>query len=369
LKGLQLQWPGRRVPADCSQVRACFHPLADGPAEVGIPLPRSSNLLVYGDNLLTMAALLEAYRGEIDLIYIDPPFATGKDFDAYDDQWRWDRRPGQYLQMLYDRLALMRDLLAESGSLYLHLDWRMGHYVKVVLDEIFGADNFQNCISWRREVSRGMKAHARFLGNNTDCILLYTKEAARAKWKIPRGRREVTRQEAERDYHRDELGYFTTSHRGTYSDDRIMELADQGRIYVTRGGSLIRDEAGVRASKGTIRVKYYLAQEGEKLYKSYTIDNLWDDIAGIAMRSGERVGYPTQKPVDLLKRIISISTDEGDLVADFFCGSGTTLAAGEELGRKWIGVDNSPEAVDICRQRLAELHASNCISLRCSARD
>jgi len=297
------------------------------------------NMLIWGDNKVVMASLLPRFAGKINLIYIDPPFATGQDFSykvrigdeefvkepsiieekAYRDTW--GRGLDSYLQMMYDRLVLMRDLLAEDGSIWVHLDWHVGHYIKVLMDEIFSYDNFVADIVWRREVARGRKAQAEFFGHNADYILVYTKSRNQGKYKPITKYVTYTKEEAEKLFYKDELGYFSTSHRGTYSDDAIIELAKQNRIFVTRGGTLIIHGGKVSTTKGTIRIKYYLDKIDDNLYaKQVYIDNIWDDIRGLAEASPEeRAGFDTQKPAALLERILTTSTDEGDLVADFFC--------------------------------------------------
>ncbi|KUK24567.1 MAG: DNA methylase N-4/N-6 domain protein [Thermotoga sp. 50_1627] len=337
------------------------------------------NLLIWGDNKLVMSSLLkQGWAGKINLIYIDPPFFTGADFtvkakigdeeiekapsiieeQAYKDTWSGGI--ASYLKYMYERLVLMRELLAENGSIYVHLDWHVGHYVKVMMDEIFGYENFVADIVWQREVSRGRKAQAAFFGHNADYILVYTKNPGRGVYN-PQTKYEVyTKEECEKLFNKDENGYFTTSHKGTYSDSMIIELAKQNRVFVTKGGKLIIEGDKVSTTKGTIRIKYYLEKLDENLYgKKIYVDNIWDDIRGIAEASPEeRMDYATQKPEALLKRIILASSNPGDIVADFFCGSGTTLAVAEKLGRRWIGCDLSKFAIQITRKRLLDIYNS-----------
>jgi adenine-specific DNA-methyltransferase len=254
----------------------------------------------------------------------------------------------------------MRELLAENGSIYVHLDWHVGHYVKVMMDEIFGYENFAADVVWRREVSRGKKAQAEFFGHNADYILVYTKNKDFRTFNSITKYKTYTKEECEKLFNKDEHGYFTTSHRGTYSDEMIIELAKQNRIFVTRGGKLIIKDNKVATDKGTIRIKYYLDKLDENLYgKLVYIDNIWDDIRGIAEVSpDERVAFDTQKPEALLKRIILASSNPGDIVADFFCGSGTTGAVAEKLGRRWIMCDLSKFAIHLTRKRLLNIHES-----------
>ncbi len=337
------------------------------------------NLLIWGDNKLIMSSLIkQGWAGKINLIYIDPPFFTGADFTvrtklgdeeiekepsiieerAYKDTWSGGI--ASYLKYMYERLVLMRELLSENGSIYVHLDWHVGHYVKVMMDEIFGYENFVADIVWRREVSRGRKAQAEFFGHNADYILVYTKTLNSGKFKPITKYETYTKEECEKLFNKDNDGYFTTSHRGTYSNDMIIELTKNNRIFVTRGGKVIINDNKVTTDRGTIRIKYYLEKLNENLYgRQIYIDNIWDDIRGIAEVSPEeRMGFDTQKPEALLKRIILASSNPGDIVADFFCGSGTTLAVAEKLGRRWIGSDLSKFAIQVTRKRLLDIHNS-----------
>ncbi|MHA2620992.1 MAG: site-specific DNA-methyltransferase [bacterium JZ-2024 1] len=337
------------------------------------------NILIWGDNKLVMSSLIkQGWAGKINLIYIDPPFFTGADFTvrtkvgneeiekepsiieerAYKDTWSGGI--ASYLKYMYERLVLMRELLAESGSIYVHLDWHVGHYVKVMMDEIFGYENFAADVVWRREVSRGRKAQAEFFGHNADYIIVYTKKFGSGQYKPITKWETYTKEDCEKLFRKDEGGYFTTSHRGTYSDKMIVELAKQGKIFVTRGGKFLVKGDKVTTNKGTIRIKYYLKKLAEALYgKEVYIDNVWDDIRGIAEVSPEeRMDFDTQKPEALLKRIILASSNHGDIVADFFCGSGTTLAVAEKLGRRWIGCDLSKFAIQVTRKRLLDIHNS-----------
>lgn len=317
--------------------------------------------LVAGDNLAAGAALLSAgYAGRFTLLYADPPYGTKQTFPlrapgrpaklAYVDAWE-DGLPG-YLSAIYPRLQLFHRLLSPEGTLYVHLDRRACHYVQVLLDEIFGRDCFQNVIVWRREVARGRKAAARHFGNNAEYLLCYTKSPRGAVWNPVAAERVIDREEAERCYHRDEQGFFSTSHRGTYSDASLAALARQGRVYVTRGGALVEEAGRVSASRGTLRVKYYLEPRGDQFIKRYNVDNLWDDIRGIAESGRERCGYPTQKPERLLERIVLASSRPGDLVGDFYAGSGTTGVVAGRLNRLWVMADESAAAIETCRRRL-----------------
>jgi adenine-specific DNA-methyltransferase len=331
------------------------------------------NKLIWGDNKLVMSSLLDQFAGKIDLIYIDPPFATGADFSmsvavgdsdelfkeaslveekAYRDTW--GRGMASYLEMMEARLVLMRELLSDRGSLYLHCDHRVIGQVRLLCDEIFGPDRFRNSITWRRQIPRGMKVHARFMPFSADFILLYTKNED-AIWNEAKKENLISIAEAEKKYMKDERGYFRTSDPGTYSDASLIRLNEEGRIYVSKGGRIVVEDGRVTTTAGSIGVKYYRERRGDKIVEESVIDNIWDDVPGMGVVSSEYLGYPTQKPEGLLRRIVEASSEPGSLVADFFCGSGTTQAVAETLGRRWIGCDLGRFAVHTTRKRLLSI--------------
>ena len=329
------------------------------------------NKLIWGENLLVMGSLLEKFAGKIDLIYIDPPFATGADFSftapigesgeeadkaqsvieekAYRDTW--GRGIESYLSMISERIHVVRDLLSEKGTFYLHTDHRVSPYVKVVCDEVFGSHSFRNIVTWRRQVTRGMKTHARFMPYSSDYILMYTKSDS-AIWNIVKKETLISIDAARAKYMEDEGGFFRTSDPGTYSDESLIRLHNDGRIHVTRGGKLVVKNGKVSTTRGSIGVKYYRKQRRGGVIEESVIDNIWDDVPGMGVVSSEYLGYPTQKPERLVRRIIEASSNPNDLVADFFCGSGTTLAAAEKLGRRWIGCDLGRWGIHVTRKRL-----------------
>jgi len=211
----------------------------------------------------------------------------------------------------------MKRLLAEDGSIWVHLDHNVGHYVKVVLDEVFGKENFLNHITWRRQIPRGMKTHADYLPFSSDYIFLYGKRHT-PKWHLIAIENRITIDEARKKYMEDERGFFRTSDPGTYTDESIIRLHQEGRIYVTHGGQLVIKDGKVSTTKGTIGIKYYRKRDGNSVIEETVADNIWDDIPGMGIVSQEWLGYYTQKPEALLDRIISSSSDVGDIVADFF---------------------------------------------------
>jgi site-specific DNA-methyltransferase (adenine-specific) len=258
------------------------------------------NQVAHVDNLAFMAGLPDAC---CDLIYADPPFYTGKHHAQASRSTivadRWPAGIDEYLAFLRPRLERMHRLLKPTATVYVHLDWHAVHYVKVLMDEIFGYNHFLNEIVWAyRTGGRGTRHFAR----KHDTILVYAREVGRHKFNLQRE------------------GAFRTD-------------------------GLNRDDTG-RPYKNTRAGRLYFHPEGPAL------TDVWD-LPFLSTVSRERLGYPTQKPEALLERIIRASTDPGDLVADFFCGSGTTLVAAQRLGRRWIGADASPAAVALARKRLA----------------
>jgi adenine-specific DNA-methyltransferase len=330
------------------------------------------NMLIWGDNKLVMASLLRDFRGKIDLIYIDPPFDVGADFTmqvqlgeegetiqkeqsileavAYRDTWGKDT--DSYLHMMYERLSLMRDLLSERGTIYVHCDWRLQGLLRLAMDDVF-AGCFRNVVSWRRQVVRGMKTHARFMPYSSDYIYIYAK-AEPATWNPIEKEVLISLEEAAKKYMRDDGGFFRTSDPGTYSQESLVKLFSEGRIHVTRGGTAFIKNGRLEVTKGTVGIKYYREQRGNSVVESTVVDNIWDDIPGMGVVSSEYVGYATQKPRALLERVIKASSNEDDLIADFFCGSGTTLTVAEKLGRRWIGVDLGRYAIHTSRKRLIQ---------------
>jgi DNA modification methylase len=291
------------------------------------------NKLIWGDNRLVMSSLLEqGYAGKLDLIYIDPPFATGADFSfkaaignegsaigkeqslleerAYRDTW--GRGIASYVEMMADRLALMRDLLSDKGSLYVHCDWRVNSHLRLILDELLGATNFQREIVWDISVLSGYKTLAKNWIRGHDTILFYSKSPSFGFNKL------------------------STEHRPEYIA-RFNKTDEDGREYFDgRGGRRYLDEV---------------------LEKGKAIGDVWNDIMSFQQipTSLEKLGYETQKPESLLERIIAASSDPGDLVADFFVGSGTTAAVAEKLGRRWIACDLGRYAAHVSRKRLLDI--------------
>ena len=315
------------------------------------PPPGWTNILVHGENLPVLKTLLErrpllknqdGTQG-VKLVYIDPPFSTGLGFRdkkrrrAYEDKLAG----AGFLEFLRKRLILLRELLTGDGSIYLHLDWKKAHYMKALMDEVFGEENFLNDIVWNYG-GRGAKAVSGQFPRNHDIILFYGKNGhifnhAYTEKRIPKGADGFKKDESGR--------WFKTSPRGDYTDSSIMGLEKNGRVYRTR--------------TGRIRIKYFLREDGDHLVEEKLVGDVWDDIPdAMHLSRGEKTGYPTQKPEALLARIISASTRPGDIVLDAFAGAGTTLAAAEKLGRRWIGIDSGGLAVRTIKKRLRNIRGT-----------
>lgn len=354
-----LFWPGKRLhtapsAAGVGLLEASRQPPARGNADAG-PGP---GLLLHGDNFDGLSWLLaNGYRRKVGLVYIDPPYNSNRAYTSkirlrgkgqpvlaqpteYEDVWQ----PGAYLQFLADRLLLLRELLHPDGTLWLHCDHRMQAHLLLLLQEIFGADCYLNTISWRSQTMRGAKVHARYFPNSAQSIHIFRSHSrGRPVWHPPRREIVLTEAEAAAKYMRDEQGFFRTSDPGTYSFERLTELHAQGRLYAPYGGQVVVDADARRvypSNGGNLGVKYYLQRTGRSRFAvTRAVDNLWDDIPGIGTVPGEDENYPTQKTERLLTRILEAASEPGHLVLDAFCGSGTTLAVAQALGREWIGCD------------------------------
>ena len=311
-----------------------------------------TNKLVWGDNKLILSSLANGpMRDEIEkegglkLIYIDPPFAVGADFGfnieiggetaekkqsiieeiAYRDTW--GKGISSYLTMMYERLKLMHNLLAEDGSIYLHVDYRVSSYLKLLLDDIFGVDNFKNNIVW---YYRRWTAASNSYQKMHDDILFYAKSPDFTLNPVFIESTEGQKAKHEKGWDRNSV--FIEGRRQpqllVYDQERVDKAVEVGRIN-------LKDYARI------VKVK-----TGETI-----APDVWE-INFINSQALERLNYPTQKPESLLESIIKASSNEGDLIADFFCGSGTTAAVAEKLGRKWITTDLGRFSVHTARKRL-----------------
>ncbi len=336
-----------------------------------------TNKLIWGDNKLILSSLkngplreeIEA-QGGLKLIYIDPPFDVGADFSmdieiggetltknpnileeiAYRDTW--GKGQDSFISMIYERLSLMRDLLADAGSIYVHCDWRVNSYIRLVLDEVFG--NYVNEIAW--EKIKSVKAQTSGFGNVKDSVYFYTKGNLRFNQQKVAHNEDYLRsmyRHVDEDGRRYRLHDFTQKGQGESKDfgepwGVLAPPAGKHWIWSQEKITAGMKKGDIVFSKnGNPSVKRYLDE-----VKGQAVSDIWTDINPIGSISKERNDYPTQKPEALLKRIIKASSNEGDLVADFFCGSGTTAAVAEKLGRKWIVTDLGKFAIHTTRKRM-----------------
>lgn len=294
------------------------------------------NKLIFGDNLQAMKSLLELKRNGqlcnadgtsgIRLIYIDPPFATAREFSGSDDQKAYQDKiiGSRFVEFLRKRLVLLRELLSDDGAIYVHLDWKKAHYIKVVMDEVFGENNFRNEIIWHypgREMHISNKFNAKH-----DSILFYARSTATRirmdQVAIPYDRQERLKG-LRRKVHRDEN--------------------EQEWVWETRG-----------QAAGQAPYKRFV---DEIVGKGRPLNDVWSDLQFLRGNHPERTGYPTQKPSELVERVIKASSFEGDLVLDAFSGSGTTCAVAEKLGRRWIGIDCGKLSIYTIQKRLLNLRS------------
>jgi adenine-specific DNA-methyltransferase len=347
------------------------------------------NRLIWGDKKYVLPGLLAEFAGKVDLIYVDPPFATGDDFSfsaevpasassggastatfvkqpsvieqkAYRDTWGVspaDRRAGvtsddRYLQWFYDVAVLLKELLASTGVIYVHGDYHMGHYMKLVLDEVFGRDNFQNQIVWQRF---NFHADARRFGVVTDEILFYS-ASGKMTWNaqaIPIKETYVAShfRNVDPNGRRYKMADILAKGQGPPRrfGDRTLEppAGTHWRFGQEKIDQLMEDGRIAFSGQGRPAVKMYLDEN-----QGSAVHNLWTDIPPVNPMALERVSYPTQKPAALLERIIAASSNPGDLVLDCFCGSGTTAVVAEKLGRRWIAADLGRFAIHTTRKRL-----------------
>lgn len=345
-----------------------------------------SRMLYYGDNLEVLE--LHVKDESVDLVYLDPPFNSQRDYNAFfaerdgsraaaqilafGDTWQWDQAsatayenliesaPAEvaqvmrafreflgpsdmmaYLAMMAPRLVALHRVLKPTGSLFLHCDPTASHYLKLLLDAIFGPVNFRSEIIWQRTTNTGSsKAKAKRFSTDHDTILFYAKDRRQAKF-IPQYRPFTP--EYIRQYYiyddDDGRGPYQVQALKTYSTERLEKLKQENRIVPGKGR--------------VIRFKDYL-----KGKKGVAMNDIWTDIEPVNSNAKEKLGYPTQKPEALLERIINATTERGDVVLDPFCGCGTSVVAAQRLGREWIGIDITHLAINLIRRRLNDTFGS-----------
>jgi adenine-specific DNA-methyltransferase len=341
----ELTWPAKdRAPA-CSPA-SLIEERASGHGD------RSDNRIIHGDNLPALAALAGELAGRVQCAYIDPPYATGTSYDHYDDD---ADLPG-WLALMHPRLLLLHRLLADDGVLFVQIDGRQLGYLKVMLDEVFGRRNWLNDIVWKR---RGGSANPTSrLNNVTDFIVCYGKShqsalrpvysrhdahtrayiACRFRY-VHEGRRfmlaPVERNKAlgDRPPLRYEYRGYTPRHGWMMKRDKLEQLDAAGRLHWN--------------SKGRPNRRVFLDD-----YAGQPVGNLWTDVKVINPMSRERLAFDGQKPEALLRRLLQLSTDPGDLVLDAFAGSGTTAAAAHKMRRRWIAIEQSPACRRVLLPRL-----------------
>jgi DNA modification methylase len=349
-----LGWRGRRwrrlASSDATDVRS----RAASVVTTEVTRDSDANLrgrLISGDALdVARAMAAEGLARQVDLVYLDPPFASRAAYvhearldgpadgrvvraPAYDD--RWSDGIGGYLDMLAPRLEALAELLSPRGTIWVHVDWRASYLVRLLLDEILGRDAFKNEIVWRRAPNLGRQAASHQFGRTLDTIVVYGRAGAKL---TPPTRLEPIAPAAVRW---DAEGRpFTCAPRGDYTDESIRRLDEVGRVH--------------RATSGKAYVKYFLEKNpAGVLCRERRVDALWTDVPPLRhARTGERTGYPTQKPRALLDRIIACASPPGGLVVDLFAGSGTTGESAHSLGRRFVLGDESPLALATARARL-----------------
>jgi len=340
-----------------------------------------SNKLIWGDNKLILSSLKNGpmreeieKNGGIKLIYIDPPFDVGADFSmdieigddtftkkpsvleelAYRDTW--GKGADSFIAMIYERLVLMRDLLADDGSIYVHCDYRVNSYLRLVLDELFGNDNYLAEITWNKLTAA--KAQSNYFSNVKDSILFFKKHKSIFNPQFIQSDKDEKNYPYIEEATGRKYGSFDFTQKGSgpsrkfgsklleppagkhwiWSQEKIDKGMSEGRIIFT--------------SSGLPRVKRYLDEKEGNYVGDLWVDN---EVAPLSANSSERLNYPTQKPEALLERIIKASSNENDIVADFFCGSGTTAAVAEKLNRKWIVSDLGKFAIHTTRKRMIQV--------------
>jgi DNA modification methylase len=362
---LRLDWPGRSwEPRSEPRSRSPSGDTATVVEEGGDTASR----LIRGDALDVVSALEGGgLDGRVDLVYIDPPFASQAAYThearldgpadgrilrarAYDDRWDGDG-VGGYLDMLAPRLEALAGLLAPTGTIWVHVDWRASYLVRSLLDEILGRSAFVNEIVWRRAPNLGRQAASHQFGRTLDTMVVYGREEA--KLEPPTRLERIDPKHVRRDA---EGRAFVAAPRGDYTDESIARLEAEGRVH--------------RTATGKAYVKYFLVEDATgALCRRRRVDALWTDVPALRHAApAERTGFPTQKPRALLDRIIACASPPGGLVVDAFSGSGTTGESAHALGRRFVLGDQSHLAIATARARL--LRAGVDVSVeRCAPRD
>lgn len=368
IKGFpELRWTGKR-PFTSTH----YYP-AQLKERYGDPVDGWMNRIYWGDNLQVMSHLLKEFRGKVDLVYIDPPFDSKAEYKKtislqgnsissdinsfeekqYGDLWSND----EYLQFIYERLIIIRELLSEQGLIYLHCDWHKVHHLRSILDEVFGANNFINQIIWKR--SSNTSSIGKIWKRAHDTILFYSKSS---DYIFNQQKRELSEaslkiyKKVDSDGRKYRIVPLLVSGKRNGETGKPWrgidpnKLGKAGMHWVTKNSNLEAYEKNHLIewnSDGIPGLKYYLDE-----HEGVVISDLWEDIALITSTGKQSLSYPTQKPEDLLERIILASTNPGSIVLDCFMGSGTTQAVAMRLGRRFIGADINLGAIQTTTKRL-----------------
>jgi DNA modification methylase len=331
------------------------------------------NMIVQGDNLQFLKTcylnhdplINDKVKGKVKLIYIDPPFATKSDFNASNGAQSYADKinRSEFIESVRERIIYLREILADNGSIYVHLDSRMLHYIKIILDEIFGRDKFQAEIVFKRTPGHHL---ASGLDIMTDTILFYSKGQ---KFEYNQQYQMLTKEEIE-----EKFPYIEKETGRRFTHEKLEQSSNaysKGQIRIIQGKRIISN-IGWRWTQETFNQRLkenpyliFWTEREKPRYKRYVdeyegrkIGNLWDDIILISSNSNEAIDYPTQKPEDLLKRIILTSSSKDDLILDCFAGSGTTAAVAEKLDRRWIMSDFGKHAIYTMQKRIWNIAAS-----------
>jgi site-specific DNA-methyltransferase (adenine-specific) len=336
-------------------------PSGSGKAQrVGKPSVLVDTRVIYcGDNIDQLKKFPDDC---VDLIYIDPPFNSNRNYEVFWGETKEKRSfedrhasTQAYIDFMRPRCVELHRVLKKTGSFYYHCDWHASHYVKIMLDQIFGENQFQTEIIWRRTNAKGLAF--RSFPNDHDTIFYYTKskDYKFSRQYLPHDEKYVNQfykyveERTGRKYALDNLAnpnkdrpnltyeFLGINRVWRWTKERMLEAYEKGLIVQTKPGAVPR-------------LKRYLDEQ-----KGVPIDSIWSDIPPIQSQSEERLGYPTQKPLALLDRIVKASSNENDIVLDAFCGCGTALVAAENLGRQWIGIDVSPTACRVMAKRLRDV--------------
>lgn len=327
----------------------------------------SQNKLIKGDNLSILKTLLEDYglEGKVDLVYIDPPFATNGHFKISENRANTVSKSNgdgiaysdtlvgaEFIEFIRERLIFLRELMSDKASIYLHIDYKIGHYIKIIMDEIFGQKNYRNDIT--RIKCNPKNFHRKAYGNIKDLILFYSK-TDNPTWNDPRA--EFSEEEISLSFKKiDKNGRrYTTIPLHAPGETINGKTGQEWRGLKPPKGRHWRSEPAIFdkldkegliewSSTGVPRKKIFADETTGK-----KIQDIWE------FKDSQYPCYPTEKNIDLLRSIIKTSSNEGDLVLDCFCGSGTTLQAAQELGRFWIGIDQSESAIEVSKKRLYDI--------------